>query len=85
MRWLTALLLALSLSLSVAVADPLPSWRDGPTKQAITAFVAAVTQAGGAMASGTETSAMVRAAVRSPGRLRRGWWRRTRPTSCTAI
>ena len=48
MRWLTALLLALSLSLSVAVADPLPSWRDGPTKQAITAFVAAVTQAGGA-------------------------------------
>jgi len=46
MRWLTALLLALSLS--VAVADPLPSWRDGPAKQAITAFVAAVTQAGGA-------------------------------------
>ena len=48
MRWLTALLFALSLSLSVAGADPLPSWRDGPAKQAITAFVVAVTQAGGA-------------------------------------
>ena len=48
MRWLTALLLALSLSLSIAVADPLPSWRDGPAKQAIAAFVAAVTQADGA-------------------------------------
>ena len=46
MRWLAALLFALSLS--VAVADPLPSWQDGPAKQAITAFVAAVTQAGGA-------------------------------------
>ncbi len=48
MRWLAALLLVLSLSLSVAVADPLPSWRDGPAKQAITAFVAAVTETGGA-------------------------------------
>lgn len=46
MRWLTALLLALSLS--VALADPLPSWREGPAKQAITAFVAAVTESGGA-------------------------------------
>jgi phosphoserine phosphatase len=48
MRWLAALLLVLSLSLSVAVADPLPSWRDGPARQAITAFVAAVTETGGA-------------------------------------
>jgi phosphoserine phosphatase len=46
MRWLAGVLFALSLS--VAVADPLPSWQDGPAKQAITAFVAAVTQAGGA-------------------------------------
>ena len=46
MRWLAALLFALSLS--VAVADPLPSWREGPAKQAITAFVAAVTETGGA-------------------------------------
>jgi len=46
MRWLAGVLLALSLS--VAVADPLPSWQDGPAKQAITAFVAAVTQVGGA-------------------------------------
>jgi phosphoserine phosphatase len=46
MRWLTALLFALFLS--VAVADPLPSWREGPAKQAVTAFVVAVTQAGGA-------------------------------------
>jgi hypothetical protein len=29
-------------------AEPLPSWNDGPAKSAITAFVARVTQAGGA-------------------------------------
>jgi beta-phosphoglucomutase-like phosphatase (HAD superfamily) len=32
----------------VAQTDPLPSWNDTPTKQAIVAFVAKVTQAGGA-------------------------------------
>jgi phosphoserine phosphatase len=31
-----------------ARSDPLPSWNDGPTKQAITAFVARVTAQGGA-------------------------------------
>src|ERR1700728_5155435 len=30
-----------------AQADPLPSWNDGPSKQAITGFVARVTQQGG--------------------------------------
>jgi phosphoserine phosphatase len=40
MRILFALLLIISLS---AVADPLPSWNDGPTRQAITDFVTAVT------------------------------------------
>lgn len=39
MRALASLLLILSLS---AVADPLPSWTDGPAKDAITHFVAAV-------------------------------------------
>jgi hypothetical protein len=43
MRFLTLLLLLVSLS---AAADPLPSWRDGPTKAAITGFVATVTDAG---------------------------------------
>jgi len=33
-------------ALSVA-ADPLPSWKDGPAKQAITGFVTDVTKAGG--------------------------------------
>jgi len=46
MRWLATLLF--TLSLSVAVADPLPSWREGPAKQAITAFVTAVTETDGA-------------------------------------
>ena len=31
-----------------AADDPLPSWNDGPAKQAITAFVAAVTTMGSA-------------------------------------
>ncbi|WP_058554529.1 HAD family phosphatase [Thiohalocapsa sp. ML1] len=43
MRFLTLLLLLVALS---AAADPLPSWRDGPTKAALTGFVAAVTDAG---------------------------------------
>jgi len=33
---------------TAAIADPLPSWNDGPSKQAIVAFVTAVTTAGGA-------------------------------------
>ena len=32
----------------LALADPLPSWNDGPTRRAITDFVARVTQEGGA-------------------------------------
>jgi hypothetical protein len=44
MRILYALLLILPLS---AAADPLPSWNDGPVKEAITGFVAAVTTEGG--------------------------------------
>lgn len=44
-RWLFALLLALPL-LSQA-EDSLPSWNDGPSRQAIVAFVDAVTQQGG--------------------------------------
>jgi phosphoserine phosphatase len=40
-----ALLLILPLS---ALADPLPSWNEGPTRQAITDFVAAVTDEGSA-------------------------------------
>lgn len=39
----TLLLLAVRLS----AADPLPSWNDGPTKQAILGFVAKVTEEGG--------------------------------------
>ncbi|MFK0310076.1 HAD family hydrolase [Pseudomonas sp. NPDC090233] len=42
--WLTLLLF---LPLLVQAADPLPSWRDGPSRQAIEAFVAAVTTQGG--------------------------------------
>jgi len=45
MRILFALLLIVSLS---AVADPLLSWNDGPTRQAITDFVTAVTTEAGA-------------------------------------
>ncbi|GLS29526.1 Phosphoserine phosphatase [Mesorhizobium albiziae] len=41
------LLLAL-VSVAVAQTDPLPSWKDGPVKSAITDFVAKVTQDGGA-------------------------------------
>ena len=45
LRWLFALLLLVPL-LSQA-ADPLPSWNDGPSRQAIEAFVSAVTTEGG--------------------------------------
>jgi phosphoglycolate phosphatase-like HAD superfamily hydrolase len=44
---LTALLILLAAANSRA-ADPLPSWNDGKTKQAIVAFVQKVTEAGGA-------------------------------------
>ena len=45
---LFALLLHSSLTASPAnAADPLPSWNDGPAKQALFAFVAAVTEEGG--------------------------------------
>ncbi len=46
MRHLLILLLASFLSAAV-LADPLPSWKDGPAKQAITTFVIDVTNAGG--------------------------------------
>jgi phosphoserine phosphatase len=44
MHIVAVLLLTFSLS---AVADPLPTWNDGPSKQAITEFVEAVTTEGG--------------------------------------
>ncbi len=44
-RWWWALLLMLPWL--VQAADPLPSWRDGPSRQAIEAFVTAVTTEGG--------------------------------------
>src|SRR5579862_1262322 len=45
--FLILLLLTLSTSLrAVAQRDPLPSWNDGPTKKAITDFVARVTKEG---------------------------------------
>ena len=40
-------LLALVAASAFAQNEPLPSWNDGPTKQSITDFVAAVTTAGG--------------------------------------
>src|SRR4051812_30580259 len=36
-----------STSALAQLADPLPSWNDGPTKQSITTFVAQVTTQGG--------------------------------------
>src|SRR5438477_10099230 len=45
----TALVGALSLATTIARAsDPLPSWNDGPAKQAIVDFVKATTETGGA-------------------------------------
>ena len=43
-RWLLSLLIAVPLLASAA--DPLPAWKDGPSKQAITQFVEAVTEEG---------------------------------------
>jgi phosphoglycolate phosphatase-like HAD superfamily hydrolase len=45
--WLATLaLLATWISVAVAQTDPLPSWNDGPAKQAIVAFVTDVTREG---------------------------------------
>lgn len=43
-RWLVSL--ALLLPLLASAADPLPAWKDGPAKQAITQFVTDVTTEG---------------------------------------
>lgn len=45
LRWCAFLLLALPLL--ARAADPLPSWSEGPSRQAIEAFVTAVTTEGG--------------------------------------
>ncbi|WP_299394366.1 HAD family phosphatase [Pelagibius sp.] len=45
---LFVLVLAVVLLSGPAVADPLPSWNDGPSKAAILSFVEQVTEAGGA-------------------------------------
>ncbi|MGY3902956.1 HAD family hydrolase [Aeromonas lusitana] len=45
LRWCAFLLLALPLL--VRAADPLPSWNEGPSRQAIEGFVIAVTTEGG--------------------------------------
>jgi len=44
---LVALLLLLSTTQSISATDPLPSWNDGPSKNAVTAFVTAVTDTSG--------------------------------------
>src|SRR5918994_1263715 len=47
LSWLATLaLLATWVSAAVAQTDPLPSWNDGPAKQAIVAFVTDVTREG---------------------------------------
>lgn len=47
LSWLgTMALLATWISVAVAQTDPLPSWNDGPSKQAIVAFVTDVTREG---------------------------------------
>ena len=38
-RWLAVLALGIFSTSTLAVEDPLPSWNDGETKQAITQFV----------------------------------------------
>jgi phosphoserine phosphatase len=44
---LVALLLLLSTTQSISATNPLPSWNDGPSKNAVTAFVTAVTDTSG--------------------------------------
>jgi len=44
---IAALALGLTLAATQATADPLPSWRAGPAKEAITGFVSDVTRADG--------------------------------------
>ena len=49
LSWLgTMALLATWISVAVAQTDPLPSWNDGPAKQAVIAFVTDVTREGSA-------------------------------------
>jgi hypothetical protein len=45
--WLLILLLVVVGNVAAAQPDPLPSWNDGPNKQAIVDFVQAVTKEGG--------------------------------------
>ena len=45
-KWLAGLAV-FAISLAAVAAEPLPSWNDGPSKQGIVTFVAAVTQKGG--------------------------------------
>jgi phosphoserine phosphatase len=45
-RWLAGLAM-LAIAVAAAGAEPLASWNDGPAKQGIVTFVAAVTQKGG--------------------------------------
>jgi phosphoserine phosphatase len=50
MRYATSLLVVLLFGWVATVSaevDPLPSWQDGPAKQAVTAFVGDITEAGG--------------------------------------
>ena len=47
-RQIGAITLVLLIGAAAQAADPLPSWNDGPAKQAIIAFVEEVTKAGGA-------------------------------------
>ena len=46
-RWLVALVFAFLSASAPAEQDTLPSWNDGPSRQAILSFVAAVTREGG--------------------------------------
>jgi phosphoserine phosphatase len=44
--WLFVALIAATFAIGAQAADPLPSWKDGQTKQSILAFVEKVTEAG---------------------------------------
>jgi phosphoserine phosphatase len=49
LRWIIAFVILLSAHpVTAGETDPLPSWNDGPTKEAIVSFVEKVTEAGGA-------------------------------------